>query len=168
MASLKINRLVKALRGGEDVANFCYPWFLHNKNLIDEIELFQDFEDLQSQLRIQIMNFLYNRAGFIYVADNGSEYFKVGRTSDPDARLRSLNTAGVLHEITFVKTYKVIDAISFETRIHAALKEKFPKKKEFFLGNKELILQLTETVIIDLQKTLQNNLLKIGLDIQHV
>ena len=168
MASLKINRLVMALRAGEDVANFCFPWFLEEKNLIDEIELFQDFEDLQSLLRNQILNFLSNRTGHIYVAENGTEYFKVGRTIDPSSRLKSLNTAGVLHEIKFIKTFKVIDAVSFETKIHAALKEKFPKKKEFFLGNKESILELTTTVIIDLGKTLQTNLLKIGLDIQHV
>lgn len=62
--------------------------------------------------------------------------FKVGRTIDPVARLKILNTAGVLHEIKFIQTFKVIDAVSFETKIHSCLKEKFPKKKNFSWGIK--------------------------------
>lgn len=168
MASLKINRLTMGLRAGDDMAQYCISWMFEKGDLLDELELFEDFETLKMLLCSQITQFLQTRKGFIYVADSDGEYLKVGRTCDLGSREKSLNSAGVFHELRFIETFSVIDSFTYEAKLHSALKEKFPKKKEFFLGNKESILELTRKILVDLTRNFQVNARKIGLDIQYI
>jgi hypothetical protein len=79
------------------MAQYCILWMFDRGDLLDELELFEDFETLKLLLCFQITQFLQSRKGFIYVADSDDGYLKVGRTSDLKSRENSLNSAGVFN-----------------------------------------------------------------------
>lgn len=73
------------------------------------------------------------RSGFIYVAASSSVYHKVGMTrKQPEERIRSLNSAGVLHDLQLIMAYPVYD-VQIEKYIHQTLKQLTPyHHKEHF------------------------------------
>lgn len=95
---------------------------------------------------------LMHRNGYIYIANNNQfNYFKVGRTKKhPLERIKTLNSAGVLHELQLVRFFHVEDVI-LESFIHQSLTTIYPnaKYKEFF----NLPLNLIENVIEEEIKT---------------
>lgn len=80
------------------------------------------------------------RLGFIYIAkpQMGSLCYKVGMTrKHPEERIRSLNSAGVLNELSLV-FFRPAD-IFLEHLIHQSLRKRFRHKKEFFYAEKNTL-----------------------------
>lgn len=107
---------------------------------------FDDFKDI-------VINELENRCGYVYIMSNNmNDYFKVGMTKykNPYDRLRTVNSAGVFYELSFVgESFYYVKDVFLETVIHQDLKKIITKNnqeliyKEFF----NLPLNLIEHVI---------------------
>lgn len=164
MPNLKIVRLVQQLRNKDECDVKIYDLFLDHTDLFQEVEFYTDFEDLMSEIRMSISRTMLNREGFIYAAANDiDDAVKVGRTIDVASRSRSLNGAGVLNELEIKKSWQVYDAVWFETKIHQALKNQRPNKKEFFMGRCEDILTDVNSLVSHLEEDYRKKLIEIGL-----
>lgn len=150
--------MVIQLRAGEDHGDAWFNMMMLNWEDLQEIENFSDFEDLKIEIKKQILSFNQNKCGNIYVAYNGSDFIKVGMTSDVTKRLHSLNNSSVLNHFTFEFTKPVFNQHFVECQIHNLLKIKFPKKKEFFLGNLKDIINDVEEIILHLEEDYTNRL----------
>jgi hypothetical protein len=164
MPNLKIVRLVQQLRNKDECDVKIYDLFLAHTDLFQEVEFYTDFEDLMSEIRMSISRTMLNREGFIYAAANDiDDAVKVGRTIDVASRSRSLNGAGVLNELEIQQSWQVYDAVWFETKIHQALKNKRPNKKEFFMGRREDIISDVNALVSHLEEDYRKKLIEIGL-----
>lgn len=134
MTSKKITNLVIDLRAGVDVSERAYKIFKDDFSSFEDLEFFQDFEELKSLTLAQILSFRARKCGFIYVADCDAGVVKVGRSKNVAQREKTLNSAGVLDELIIRNSWFVFDAPMVEAYVHKFLGKKYPKKKEFFLG----------------------------------
>lgn len=77
------------------------------------------------------------RSGWVYVVRTRYRedvLHKIGMTrKDPETRIRSLDSAGVVEEVELVGAWPCRDAITFEVQIHRDLGA-FRYRKEFFEG----------------------------------
>lgn len=162
MPCSKITNIVIGIRQGEDVSNQVIKMFYENFCMFDELEYYQDFEWLKMQVAEIVLKNAKERSGFIYVAENGGEFVKVGRTKDVTKREKSLNTSGVIDNLTIYSSFPVLDAPWMEKQIHNALKRKCPKKKEFFLGHLKNITNDVENLIRHLEADFYEKILKLG------
>ena len=152
MASLIINRIVMALRRGENVAEKIHNIIISkNVDKLHEIELFQDFEYLKEMICLQLREFYGERCGFIYIAGESTfaQCFKVGLTANLAQREISLNSAGVLDKLHFLHTIYVFDMHSIESILHNHLKQDHKQKKEFFYGEFDVIKQKVDALITE-------------------
>lgn len=154
----KLRRMVIQIRAGEYHGDAWFEMMMLDWRDLQEIENFSDFEDLKIEIKRQILAFNQNKFGNIYVANNGSDFIKVGMTSDVTKRLHSLNNSSVLNHFTFEFTKPVFNQHFVESQIHNRLKIKFPKKKEFFLGNLKDIISDVEEIILHLEEDYANRL----------
>lgn len=154
----KLRRMVIQLRAEEYHGGAWFDMMMLQWEDLQEIENFSDFEDLKIEIKKQILSFNQNKGGNIYVANNGSDFIKVGMTSDVSKRLHSLNNSSVLNHFTFEFTKPVFNQYFVESQIHKLLKIKFPKKKEFFLGNLKDIINDVEEIILHLEEDYTNRL----------
>ena len=86
----KLRRMVIQLRAEEYHGGAWFDMMMLHWEDLQEIENFSDFEDLKIEIKKQILSFNQNKGGNIYVANNGSDFIKVGMTSDVSKRLHSL------------------------------------------------------------------------------
>lgn len=104
------------------------------------------FSDDDMCLIDELYDYLQSKSGYIYIANNNiNSYYKVGMTKQhPSKRLKSLNSAGVFYELSFVRVFQTYD-VFLEHLIHQTLYDLHPKAKfkEFF----KLPLNLIEHII---------------------
>ena len=75
-------------------------------------------------------------SGFIYVADIGNGLFKIGKTSDPEKRLRTFTASNP--GVSFAVLTRVVDMHFAERALHYVFR-RFNKERELFrLGPKQL------------------------------
>lgn len=112
----------------------------------DNSIILDGFSDDDIFLIDELYDYLQNKSGYIYIANNNiNVYYKVGMTKQhPSKRLKSLNSAGVFYELSFVRVFKTYD-VFLEHLIHQTLYDLYPKAKfkEFF----KLPLNLIEHII---------------------
>lgn len=168
MNELVRQRLVLKIRNGEQFGGYLNK-LLRKENVdFNELEWYQDCEDLKMLICREMQNFYAQRMGVIYIAQLGdTNFFKVGKTTvAPEIREKALNNESTIETLTFKQTFQVFDCSTVEAEIHQTLKEKFPKKKEFFFGNEhELIKNVCEIISFTEGKIL-SPLIQIGLQLQ--
>lgn len=91
--------------------------------------------------KLSEMSATNDRNGYIYVVRSGSSnFYKIGRTTNFQKRLKTLQTSCAA-QLTVVKTFFSLDAVSLEKAAHAKFTH-FRQKGEWFELNSEQITQL--------------------------
>lgn len=94
-------------------------------------------DDHLDALQAALKAWVIARSGWVYVVRTGhlqGVLHKIGMTrKDPEARLRSLDSAGVVEKVELVGAWRCRDALTFERQIHQDLGA-FRYRKEFFEG----------------------------------
>lgn len=94
-------------------------------------------DDHLDALQAALKTWVSARSGWVYVVRTRHRegvLHKIGMTrKDPETRIRSLDSAGVVEEVELVGAWPCLDAITFEAQIHRDLGA-FRYRKEFFEG----------------------------------
>ncbi len=131
-----------------DIRKEIYKELIINQLILDKINPITISNDYpHNDLCLDCINdYINENSGYIYIANNpNNKYYKVGMTKNPIKRLKSLNSAGNLYHLNFIKIIETKD-IHLENLIHKDLVQigfSDIKIKEFFL----LPLNLIENVI---------------------